>query len=47
MKKEIVRLELMTDYKPTVINLKLNELIREIRKNISKRNLLVVIVENN
>ena len=43
--KEILNLELLADYKPGVINTKLNELVRDIKKITTRKDVVIKVME--
>jgi hypothetical protein len=47
MNKELIKIELSKDLKQTVINQKLNDLVKEIKKVTTRKDVVIYVVEDN
>jgi hypothetical protein len=45
MSKELMKLELSKDFKPAVINQKLNDLMKEVKKITTRKDVVIVVTE--
>jgi hypothetical protein len=45
MSKELLNIELSKDLKPTVMNQKLNELVKEVKKITTRKNVVIRVIE--
>ena len=46
MSKELMKIELSKDLKQTVINQKLNDLIKEVKKITTRKDVVILVIEN-
>jgi hypothetical protein len=47
MNKELIKIELSKDLKQTAINQKLNDLVKEIKKVTTRKDVVIYVVEDN